>query len=164
MERIGPQMTRQDWHTECAKHYLGLKDGGSGLLILFQQESGFSWLIQFCQYLAAAAAAGSVNLQRERCQQSFLNLITSFINWFLGTKTETISVNLHSEIISFFKIFKNGPTPVSFSLFLSLLNCNWQFQNKLLVLLGFEPQISGVGSDRSANWATTTAHFLVILC
>ena len=82
--------------TECAKHYLGLKDGGSGLLILFQQESGFSWLIQFCQYLAAAAAAGSVNLQRERCQQSFLNLITSFINWFLGSKTKTISVNLHS--------------------------------------------------------------------
>ena len=24
-------------------------------------------------------------------------------------------------------------------------------------MLGFEPQIFGVGSDRSANWATTTA-------
>ena len=28
-------------------------------------------------------------------------------------------------------------------------------------MLGFEPRISGVGSDRSANWATTTAQPLL---
>ena len=25
-------------------------------------------------------------------------------------------------------------------------------------MTGFEPQISGIGSDRSTNWATTIAH------
>ena len=33
-------------------------------------------------------------------------------------------------------------------------------QNTLLPILVFEPQISGVGSDRSANCATTTAPYL----
>ena len=27
-------------------------------------------------------------------------------------------------------------------------------------MTGFEPRISGIGSDHSANWATTTALFL----
>ena len=30
-------------------------------------------------------------------------------------------------------------------------------------MLGFEPRISGVGSDRSTNWATTTAHGVLSL-
>ena len=30
-------------------------------------------------------------------------------------------------------------------------------------MLGFEPRISGVGSDRSTNWATTTAPDIVLL-
>ena len=55
--------------------------------------------------------------------------------------------------------FLNGPFPASFSLFLSFLNCNWQISTIeiLYLTLGFEPRISGIGSDRSANCATTTA-------
>ena len=30
-------------------------------------------------------------------------------------------------------------------------------------MTGFEPQTSGIGSDRSTNWATTTAPAIVIL-
>ena len=48
--------------------------------------------------------------------------------------------------------FKNGPFPVSFSLFASFL-FKLQLVDKTLPVLGFEPQISGVGSDHSTNWA-----------
>ena len=30
-------------------------------------------------------------------------------------------------------------------------------------MTGFEPRISGVGSDRSTNWATTTAQIVVVV-
>ena len=29
-------------------------------------------------------------------------------------------------------------------------------------MTGFEPRTSGIGSDRSTNWATTTANYLYI--
>ena len=31
-------------------------------------------------------------------------------------------------------------------------------------MTGFEPRTSGVGSDRSTNWATTTAQMLRVKC
>ena len=31
--------------------------------------------------------------------------------------------------------------------------------NKFLPMTGFEPRTSGIGSDCSTNWATTTSHF-----
>ena len=37
-----------------------------------------------------------------------------------------------------------------------LFYLNVQLVNKILLMLGFEPQISGFGSDHSTNWATTT--------
>ena len=40
--------------------------------------------------------------------------------------------------------------------------CNVQLVDKILPMLGFEPQISGVGSDCSTNWATTTAQTVAI--
>ena len=30
-------------------------------------------------------------------------------------------------------------------------------------MTGFEPRTSGIGSDRSTNWATTTAHELMFV-
>ena len=58
----------------------------------------------------------------------------------------------HSPIIiccTGLSLFLNGPFPASFSLFLSFLETDGQS--------GFEPQISVIGSDRSANCATTKA-------
>ena len=47
-------------------------------------------------------------------------------------------------------LLKNGPFPASFSLF-SSFQYSWQ------------PRTSGIVSDRSTNWATTTAHKVRIL-
>ena len=48
-------------------------------------------------------------------------------------------------------------------LYFCLFYVNVQLINKILRMLGFEPQISGVRSDRSNNWATTTATTLIML-
>ena len=50
---------------------------------------------------------------------------------------------------SFF--FKKWANPGLFFFYFRLFN----------TMTGFEPRISGIGSDRSANWATTTAQFLL---
>ena len=57
------------------------------------------------------------------------------------------------------RYFLFGPFSASFPLFLSFLDSNWQIYvwNNSLLMLGFEPRISGVGSNHSANCATTTA-------
>ena len=54
---------------------------------------------------------------------------------------------------------KNRPFPASF-LFIFVFSTNsWHnYIQKLLPMSGFELQISGVGVDRFANCATTTAH------
>ena len=58
-------------------------------------------------------------------------------------------------------IFLNGPFPASFSLFLSFqytVDSKQMFNvNKFLPMTRFEPWTSGIGSDLSTNWATTTA-------
>ena len=36
--------------------------------------------------------------------------------------------------------------------------------DKSLPMTGFEPQISGVGGNRSTNWATTTAQTIIFSC
>ena len=41
---------------------------------------------------------------------------------------------------------------------------NAQLVDKILLMLGFEPRVSGVRSDRSTNWATTTARNLTFIC
>ena len=57
--------------------------------------------------------------------------------------------------------FLNGPFPASFSLFLSFqftVDSKQMFDiNKFWPMTGFEPPISGIGSNRSTNWATTTS-------
>ena len=59
----------------------------------------------------------------------------------------------------FFK--KNGPFLASFSLFSSFqytVDSKQMFNiNKFLPMTGFEPRTSGIGSDRSTNWAKTTS-------
>ena len=52
-----------------------------------------------------------------------------------------------------------GPFPPSFSLFSSF---QFQFLILLIVMTGFKQRISGIGSDRSTNWATTTCLLFAI--
>ena len=64
--------------------------------------------------------------------------------------------------------FLNGPSPASFSLFSSFqytVGSKKMFNiNKFLPMAGFERRTSGIGSDRSTNWATTTVHWLLNCC
>ena len=60
--------------------------------------------------------------------------------------------------------FFNGPFPASFPLFSSFLDSNVQINMfQILPMSGFDPRISGVGSDHSAYCATTTAHWDTVL-
>ena len=85
----------------------------------------------------------------------------SFIsNTILAVKVPFIySVSLLG-IILLYRVkgfLKIGPFPASFFLHFCLFKtvCNTVDSNKRT---GFELWISGVGSNRSTNWATTTAH------
>ena len=74
----------------------------------------------------------------------------------LGDIFFTKAVQIYAN---FFK--KNGPILASFSLFSSFqytVDSKQMFNiNKFLPMTGFEPRTSGFRSNRSTNWATTTA-------
>ena len=65
---------------------------------------------------------------------------------------------IHQKGVEF--CFLNGPFPPSFSLF-CLFN-TFDSSIKISPMTGFELQTSGVGSDRSINWATTTTQNLLM--
>ena len=64
------------------------------------------------------------------------------------------SMNLKGKgIITFLKMGHSRSLFLSFCLF----NFNVEFVDEILPMLGFKPWISGIRSDRSINWATTSA-------
>ena len=73
-----------------------------------------------------------------------------------------ISSSFQFSFIQLKVFLKNWPFPASFSLFSSFqytVDSKQMYNvNKFLPMTGFEPRTSGLGSDRSTNWATTTAH------
>ena len=57
--------------------------------------------------------------------------------------------------------FKNGPFSASFSLFFVFsMQLAVNVQYKFLPMSGFKLWTSGIKSDRSTNWATTTPNLL----
>ena len=85
-------------------------------------------------------------------------------NW--ATTSTLTQICLIKNLINF--IFLNGPFPASFSLFSSFQYSVDSIQmfdiNKFLPMTGFEPRASGIRSDRSTNWATTTSiNFIFLL-
>ena len=59
-------------------------------------------------------------------------------------------------VVLFFK--KDGPFPASFVFIFVFSKLQLvEYRSLLMLLMGIEPRTSGVGSDRSTNWATTTA-------
>ena len=87
----------------------------------------------------------------------FIVLLFSSFTFLLKTLTRDMSLHqwLNQDIqqYSFFIWAILG----LFFLYYRLLYFNVQLVDKILPMLGFEQRISGVGSDRSTNWATTTA-------
>ena len=64
-------------------------------------------------------------------------------------------------ITSFFK--KNGSVSASFLfIFVFSIQFTVNVQYKFLPMTGFKPWTSGIGSDCSTNWATTTAHYFFL--
>ena len=63
--------------------------------------------------------------------------------------------------------FKNGPFPASFSSFSSFqytIDSKQMFNiNKFLPMTWYEPRTSGIGSNRSTNWATQPLPYLSFL-
>ena len=60
-------------------------------------------------------------------------------------------------LFSFLKMHSR-PLFLYFRLFTTQLTVNKIFDiNKLMPMIGFEPRTSGIGSDLSTNWATTTS-------
>ena len=59
------------------------------------------------------------------------------------------------EDVTIKSLFFNGPSPASFSLFSSFqytVDSKQMFNiNTFLLMTGFEPRTSGIGSDRSTN-------------
>ena len=58
-------------------------------------------------------------------------------------------------VLSFFKVAHSRPLFIYFRLFNTA--DNKQMFNKILPMTGVEPRTSGIESDCSANWATTTS-------
>ena len=59
------------------------------------------------------------------------------------------------------KVGHSRPLFIYFRLFNTV--DNKQMFNKILPMTGVEPRISGIGIDRSTNWATTTSQVLSCL-
>ena len=73
-----------------------------------------------------------------------------------GAVVKLKSTSLILKTFCDFSAFFDGPFPASFSLFFFNFQL-MQFVGIILPVLGFEPGITGVGSDCSTNWVTTTA-------
>ena len=73
----------------------------------------------------------------------------------------TCNIQWERVITASLCLLKNGPFPATFSLFLSFkytVDSKQMFNiNQFLPMTGFEPRTPGIGSNRSTNWATTTA-------
>ena len=85
---------------------------------------------------------------------------------YLKSNEELSMSRLRDHWTSSKSTFLNGSFPASFSLFSSFL-CSWQWTNvlyKSLQLTGFELRTSGVGSNRSTSWVTTTVHRKFLWC
>ena len=81
--------------------------------------------------------------------------LTVFTNYFINQKC---------SIKVFFKWAIPGLLSL-FSFFQYTVDSKQMFYiNKFLPMTGFEPRTSGIGSDRSTNWATTTALIKVFWC
>ena len=91
-------------------------------------------------------------------QRMLLYLKRKLICHFLFLLLCFCSENNHS--LSFFK--KMGHSRPLFLYFCLFNTVDSEYMNKNLPMTGFKPRTSGVGSNRSTHWATTTATYFVI--
>ena len=97
-------------------------------------------------------------LQENLSPIPFKNIpIWSHCSWVNFSKMLFHSLDAFSLVC----FFKNGPIPASLSLSSSFQQLTENIFNiKILPMAAFKPRITGIGSSRFANWATTTALYL----
>ena len=95
-------------------------------------------------------------LQKEKKNRFWMNGLKYKISWHaVGTKVRNYICSGESRLqVTEFKKWANP----SLLFFIFSPFYVIQLKDKYLPMLGFEPRISGVWSDHSANWATTTAN------
>ena len=120
--------------------------------------------ILFCHFISNTAYHWADTSLLLKCSITwmFIIVILTLWNWnilsidwiLILQQNKTIHKRVHC-------FFKNGPFQASFSLFspfqYTVVSKQMFFINKFLPMTGFEPRTSGIGSDRSTNWATTTS-------
>ena len=111
------------------------------------------------RYLSLQVGIPQRCLERFENTQLYLwNTVSILVNFLLNTIGYRVGMNIHCLATLFFK--KMGHSRPLF-LYFRLFNTvdSKQMFDKSLPMSGFELRIFGVGGDRSANWATTTAPF-----
>ena len=93
--------------------------------------------------------------KRFRCWESNPVKLQFFVRYIYVVLKGRTAMLVHTRYRYFGFFYKNGPFPASFSLFLSFqytVDSKQMFDiNKFLLMTGFDPQTSGIGSDRSTN-------------
>ena len=100
------------------------------------------------------------NLLEYQSDQILISLkLNASLRWFISLCPAISS--LINNLSAFFK--KMGLSRPLF-LYFRLFNTvdSKMFNINFLPMTGFEPRTSEIGSDRSTNWATTTAHLLIV--
>ena len=83
--------------------------------------------------------------------------------WLLDLPRHIGRCLLNIAVVIFLIFFKKWAIPgLFFFIFVFSIQLTVNVEYKFLPMTGFEPQTSGIGSDRSTNWATTTTLIYLI--
>ena len=139
-------------------------------------KASFHWFVELERARASEIWARKLGFQkpepdpvlwptaRARPEPEDHDPVPALLVWNIGYVVTISKIITTNKPIYRHGLKKNGPFPASFSLFSSFLDSNWHINMfELLPMSGFEPRISDVESDRSANCATTTAPYIDIV-
>ena len=120
----------------------------------------FLYFLKNCSYIySKTGGRWWLNIANQLIKRSYKRQKVSKSHQITPWYNRQCQRNFHCWKMFFFK--KNEPFPASFSLFSSYqytVDIKLMFDiNKFLPMTGFEPWTSGIGSDRSTNWASTTS-------
>ena len=82
-------------------------------------------------------------------------VVAQFVEWLLPTQ----EIHSSNPVIRNVFFYKNWPMPGHFFFIFVFSTINSKYVHyKILLMTGLEPRTSEIGSERSANWATTAVH------
>ena len=140
-------------------------------------QKNAKFLGHFCKKIVQSGHTGDdvVDRRRKKSSKRKPELIskcstsprstTTFRARFSAFRTETkMTTTTHLAVNGVWCYLKKWAISGLFFLYFRLFSsADSEWMNKILPMTGFERRSSGVGSDRSANWATTTTPLLINL-